>query len=281
MPPTVHAAVLAKPPTLNLVHLPDELVDVILPVAQVTALDEVLEFPGAEAAGGVAELEGPEEVGDLLEVGADGVDLVDEVLHADDTVLAEVLLDDLIVGQGNALLVDLAITALYLIVSPDQDIRTNVAMLTVDELADGLLVGVTVGDVGFDDLQHLNGGLGQLDEDTVVDLEETEELESLALLGIDLVDTLDADDEGELRLGRDVEVAALLGLAGQPDLLLLGIAVLLYILLSASEDGLPLLLVLLCSTISQCSTAIDSAMLLREGDFISPERWLTNDSIDP
>lgn len=77
-------------------------------------------------------------------------------------------------------------------------------MLTVDELTDGLLVRVAVGDVGLDDLQHLNGSLGQLDEDTVVDLEETEELESLALLGINLVDTLDANDESQLGLGRDV-----------------------------------------------------------------------------
>ena len=62
-------------------------------------------------------------------------------------------------------------------------------VLTVDELTDGLLVGVTVGDVGLDDLQHLDGSLGQPNEDAVVDLEETEKLESLALLGVDLVDT--------------------------------------------------------------------------------------------
>jgi hypothetical protein len=37
---------------------------------------------------------------------------VDEVFHANDAVLAEVLLNDLVVGQGNALLVDLAISAL-------------------------------------------------------------------------------------------------------------------------------------------------------------------------
>jgi len=98
--------------TTNLVHLPDELVDVLLPVAQVTTLDEVLELPGAEAAGGIAELEGPKEVGGLLEVGADGVNLVDEILNADDTILAEVLLDDLVVSQGDTLLVDLAISAL-------------------------------------------------------------------------------------------------------------------------------------------------------------------------
>lgn len=96
---------------------------------------------------------------------------MDEVLNAGDADLAEVLLDKLVVGDGKALLVDLSVTAL------------------VDELTDGLQVGVAVGDERLDDLQHLNGGLGKLDEDTVVDLEKTEELEGLALLGVDLVDT--------------------------------------------------------------------------------------------
>lgn len=155
----------------KLVHLADESVDVLLTVTGVTALDEVLELAGAEAASGVGQLEGPEEVVGLLEVGADGVDLVDQILHADNAVLAEVLLDHLVVGQGDAHLVDLAVTAL------------------VEELAHALQVGVTVGDVGVDDGQHLLGGLGQTDEGTAVDLEQTEQLQDLAGLGSDLVDT--------------------------------------------------------------------------------------------
>jgi hypothetical protein len=131
----------------------------------------VLELPGAETTSGGRELEWPKEVAGLLEVGADGVDLVDEVLDADNAELAEVLLDELVVSDGQTLLVDLSVTAL------------------VDELTDGLQVGVTVGDEGLDDLQHLNSGLGEPDEDTIVDLEKTEELEGLALLGVDLVDT--------------------------------------------------------------------------------------------
>lgn len=209
----------------RLVHLLDEAVDEVLAVAKVTTLDEVLELAGTEATGGGGQLEGPQEVGDLLEVGADGVDLVDEVLNADDAVLAEVLLDDLVVGDGKALLVDLSVAAL------------------VDELADGLQVGVAVGDEGLDDLQHLGGGLGEADEDTVVDLEKTEELEGLALLGVDLVDTLDADDEGELGLSGDEEGAILLGLALGIDDVALGLDVLLVVLLGALEDGLALLLV--------------------------------------
>lgn len=211
--------------TTTLVHLANKGVDGILTVAKVTTLNEVLELAGAEATSGGRELEGPEEVGSLLEVGANSEDLVDEILHADNAVLAEGVLDDGVVGKSSALLVDLAVTTL------------------VDELLDGLEVGVTVGDPGLDDLEHLSGGLGDADEDTVVDLEETEELEDLAGLGGNLVDTLDADDEHQLALSRDVGRVVLLGGAGKADLLALGIAVLLDVLLSTLEDDATLLLV--------------------------------------
>ena len=207
----------------------------LLTVAKVTTLDVVLELAGTEATSGVGELEGPEEVGGLLEVGADGVDLVDQVLHADNAVLGKVLLDDGVVGEGNALLVDLGVSAL------------------VDELTDGLQVGVTVGNEGLDDLEHLRGGLGQTDEDTVVDLEKTEELESLALLGVDLVDTLDAGNEDELGLGGNIVAALGLGDASETDLLTLVVAVLLDVGLGALEDLLTLGLGLLFVTVSNGS----------------------------
>ena len=107
----------------------------------------------------------------MLEVGADGVDLVDQILHADDAVLAEVGLDDGVVGKSNALLVDFSISTL------------------VDELTDSLQVGVTVSDPWLDNLQHLKSSLGHADKDTIVDLEKTEELEDLAGLWCNLVDT--------------------------------------------------------------------------------------------
>jgi hypothetical protein len=218
----------------HLVHLADETVDGLLAVAEVTTLDEVLELAGAEATVGVGQLEGPQEVGGLLEVGADGVDLVDEILHADDTVLAEVLLNDGVVGQGNTLLVDLSVTTL------------------VDKLLDGLQVGVTVGDPGLDNLKHLSGGLGDPDEDSVVDLEETEELEDLAGLGGNLVDTLDADDEDQTGLSRDVGRIVALGGAVKTDLLTLSITVLLDVLLSTLEDDLALVLVALLKLLAPC-----------------------------
>lgn len=201
----------------------------LLPVAKVTTLDEVVELAGPEAAVGVGKLEGPEEVGGLLEVGTNGVDLVDQVLHTDNAVLAEVLLDDGVVGKRETLLAwgGLGVTAL------------------VDKLADGLEVGVTVGDERLDDLEHLGGSLGQANEDTVVDLEQTEELQGLALLRVDLVDTLDTDNEDELRLSWDVVAALLLRNARQADLLTLCVTVLLDVGLGALEDLVALLLRLL------------------------------------
>lgn len=132
----------------------------------------MLELASAEAAIGVGQLEGPQEVVCLLEVGSDGEDLVDQVLNADNAVLAKGVLDKLVVSQRDALLVDLAISTL------------------VDKLTYGLKVGVTVSDVWVDNGQHLLGSLGQLDKDAIVDLEESEELENLARLGGNLVDTI-------------------------------------------------------------------------------------------
>jgi hypothetical protein len=150
---------------------------------------------------------------------------VDQILHADNAVLAEVLLDDLVVGEGSALLVDLSVTTL------------------VEELTDGLQVGVTVGNVGVDDGQHLLGSLGETDEGTAVDLEQTEQLEDLAGLRSDLVDTLDTDNEDQLGLILNVEVTLLAGNTVEADLLALSVAVLLDVGLGALEDNTTLLLV--------------------------------------
>ena len=46
-----------------------------------------------------------------------------------------------------------------------------------------------VGDVRLDHEEHLGSSLGDLDEDTVVDLEESEELQDLLGLRGDVVDT--------------------------------------------------------------------------------------------
>ena len=182
----------SHPHSCHLVHLLDESIDVLLPVTQVTTLDEMPELALVEATSWIRQLEGPEEVAGLLEVGANGEDLVDQILHADNTKFTQVVLDQLVVGERNALLVDLAISTL------------------VHELAHGLEVGVPVCDVWVDDCEHLLCGLGEANEDSIVDLEETEELEDLAGLWCNLVDTLDTENEDKLVLVWDVEGAILL-----------------------------------------------------------------------
>lgn len=210
---------------------------------------------GRVTTSGVGQLEGPQEVGGLLEVGSDGVDLVDEVLNADNAELAKSVLNDRVVGQGDALLVDLAVSAL------------------VDELANRLQVGLTVGDVGVDQLEHLRGGLGQANKDTVVDLEKTQQLEDLAGLGGNVVDTLDTDDEGKLGLGGNVEVASSLGLATETDLVALLGAVLADVLVSALEDDLALSLAGLSNTINEDMLISLSLMDPTLPSEIAPTEW--------
>ena len=143
-------------------------------------------------------------------------------LLTDNAVLAELLLNDGVVGDGDTLAVDLGVTAL------------------VDELTDSLKVGLAVGNVGLNETEHLLSGLGDTDEDTVVDLEEAEELEDLLGLGGKLRDTLQTDDEEDLGLGRNVEVTRLAGLTLETDGLLLLGEVLLNVLVGTLEDDLAL-----------------------------------------
>jgi hypothetical protein len=87
------------------------------------------------------------------------------------------------------------------------------------------------------------GGFGQLDEYAIVDLKKSEELEDLARLGGNLVDTLDSHDEDKLGLVFNKEGALLLADAGESNLLTLRITILLHVLLGTLEDDIALLLV--------------------------------------
>jgi hypothetical protein len=203
----------------HLVHAANELVDLLLTVTGITTLVVTNELL-AEATSRAGELEGPHELVDLLEVGANNVKLVDNVLNAENTDGAESLLDDGVICQGETLGLNLGESTL------------------VDELLDGLKVGVTVGDVRLNQVQHLHHGLGKLNKNGAVDLAETEELQDLLDLGADLVDTADTDNQGKLGLRLNKEgVVVLSGTAELNEGLLLG-AVLLDVLLGTLEDDL-------------------------------------------
>ncbi len=177
----------------------------------------------------------------MLEVGTNGDNLVDQILHADNTKFAKVFLDDGVISKSNTLLVDLSVSTL------------------VDEFTNALEVGVSVGDPWLDNLEHLQSGLGHANEDTIVDLKKTKQLKDLSGLWCDLVDTgkcesvtltcevfenlpLDTDNEDKLLLSRNEEGALLLSQAVKADLLALCVTVLLDVLLRTLEDDTALLL---------------------------------------
>ena len=86
-------------------------------------------------------------------------DLVDQVLNANDSVLAQNLLDDSVTGQRNSLLVNLSVTSLE------------------DQLSDCLSGWVTEGNVWLDSSQEVDCGLVDSDESAVVQLSQSQESE--------------------------------------------------------------------------------------------------------
>lgn len=151
-------------------HAGNELVDKLFAVA-----------PGATILEGVSllletlkrgrELEGPQEVVGLLEVGSNGPELVNEVLNGVNSVLAENGLNDGIVGERNSGSVDLSKASL------------------IDKSTQSVTGGVAIGDQGLDSADHVPGGLVQTHKHTVVQLAESQELHDLLGLGGKLVDT--------------------------------------------------------------------------------------------
>ena len=113
----------------------------------------------------------------------------------------------------------------------------------VDELADALEIGVAVCDEGLDNLQHLEGSFCKLDEDARINMQEAKKLEGFAFLRVNLVDTLDADYEDELRLSIDVIVAFRFGKAAKADLFALGITIFLDVRFGTLKDNFALFFV--------------------------------------
>lgn len=153
-------------PATRLVALADQRIYGVFSVTDVSALDIVLELARPEPSCGVIELKGPQKIGSLLEIGPNREDYMNQhglrawpagyslswirssiqiMLrtislgktsirpHCGSPVFAKVLLDDLVVGKRDPLPIHFAITPF------------------VDELTDGLLVGVPICDKRFHD----------------------------------------------------------------------------------------------------------------------------------
>lgn len=97
---------------------------------------------------------------------------MDQIFNRNDTIFAKTLLDELVVSQRDALAVNLSVSTL------------------VYKLTNAFEVRFTISDPRLDNAKHFESGLGEADEDPVVNLEKTKELENLAGLGGDLIDTV-------------------------------------------------------------------------------------------
>ena len=193
----------------GLQHSLDELVDFLATGTGFSALHKVEHLGlGRESSPGAVELEGPEEVVRLLKVGADGDQFVDQVGCAANTVFAKSLLNDRVVGNGNSLLVELAKAAL------------------VDKLLNGGTCGVSVGDVGFNETEHADGGFVESDKGGVVELSEPEKAHDPLGLGGNTNGTADTNHQTELGFGGDVETTLGLGIPTSINGFLLGSGVL-------------------------------------------------------
>ena len=204
---------------------------------------------------------------------------MDQIFHTDNAEFSKIIFNDLIVGKWDSLLVDLSVSTL------------------VDELTDGFDGGISIGNPGLYNFEHLASRFSHADENAVVDLEQTEELKDLARLRCDFVDTrnrgirvflvaswsqlfclpLDTHNEDKLGFRRDIVGSFLLAQAMKSNFLTLCVTVLLNVALGALEDDTTLLL---SSLLDKTRSAnhfysvwkIASSIVSND---ISPERWLT------
>ena len=117
------------------------------------------------------QLEWPQEVVGFLEFWSAGGDFVDEVLNACDTALSEFAFNDGVVSEWNSASVNLTVSSL------------------VDQLGNGGSGWETVSHEWLDDSNHVPGGFVKLDEHSVVQLSQSEQLQDLLWLWSKLVDT--------------------------------------------------------------------------------------------
>ena len=88
------------------IHLSDHLIDKVLSVTVITTLNEVIRFD-SHTTGRTTQLEWPQEVGSLLEVFSYCENLVNQIFNADDSARSQNLLDHLVVGDRDPLVVHL------------------------------------------------------------------------------------------------------------------------------------------------------------------------------
>ena len=207
----------------NLVHASHQSVDVLLAVTRHATFDVVISLFGhpTQRRG---QLHRPQEVRALLEVRANGVNLVNQIFDANDTLIAQHLLHHAVIRQRNSLLVNLTVTSL------------------VNQIFHRLQVRVTPHDVRLNLSQSVHRGFVHLHEDAVVNLSQSQQLQNVPRLRVHVVQTSQSHDKDQLLFRFDVEAALSSGFSLQANQILLLGFVLLHVLFGALEHLFALLL---------------------------------------
>lgn len=154
-----------------LIHLANQVIDKLLAVTGVSSNDEMLEFASTEAAIWGGKLEWANELVGSLESRADGEDFVDKIFNANNPKMAESCFNQLVICESNTLLINAAMTAL------------------INQFLDRLQVGIAIGNIWLNQVEHFLGRCRKAYENPIVDLDEAEELQDLARLWRKLVNT--------------------------------------------------------------------------------------------
>ena len=182
----------------NLDHTCDELVDVITTETSITTFD-VVDLLCGPATGWGVELEDVQCGVNTLELLTAGNNLVNDIFNTLDVERTELLSNHCVGSDWDTLTVDTEETTL------------------VDQIGDGLDGWCTPGDVWSSADQHVNGCLVNTEEDTVVNLQETQELEDLTDLWCNTVGTQDTDNKEDLCFLWDKELTGLCSLTLHTD----------------------------------------------------------------
>ena len=204
----------------TLVHPSNKPVDLVFPVASISTFYKM---------GGLflhstswrRQFKGPQEVVCFFETFSNGIDLMNQILHADDSVFPKRSSSQCVVCQGNSLFVDFAITTL------------------VDQFIYRLQIWVPPCNVWLHNSQHVNWCLVELHKGAIEDLLEAKELQHLSNLWTHTVDTSDPDDKCQFGFRGYIEVAGFLGHPSHLNFSSVHLPVFLVVMLSFFINKLP------------------------------------------
>lgn len=169
------------------------MVDVLFSVSPISSHLERMTL-GVESSSGTSELEWPQEVVGFLEVLTAGRNLVDEILNSVDLVFSQALFDSIVGLKGDSLSVDFAVASLE------------------NEFSDGFSGGIAIGYVGLNSSEHIDGGFIKFNEDTVMELSQSEESHDSDGFRVKFVNTSDSNDESDFGLSSYVDLSSLFSL---------------------------------------------------------------------